>query len=102
MGPAMAKMVALGCTIVPGDEDETFVRETPNRLRPAPIVISPLSSTSWQTIALECIVNLSRLERRISVDQCGSRDGYIGGMAGQCSITGSTIMLKSSVEKRLE
>lgn len=28
---------------------------------PAPIVMSPLSSTSWQTTALEWIVSLSRL-----------------------------------------
>lgn len=45
MGPAIAKMVALGCTTVPG-----------------PIVMSPFSSTSWQTTALEWIVNLSRLQ----------------------------------------
>jgi len=44
MGPAIAKIVALGCTTVPG-----------------PIVMSPFNSTSWQTTALEWIVNLSRL-----------------------------------------
>lgn len=32
-------------------------------LLPDPIVMSPLSSTSWQTTALEWMVNLSRLER---------------------------------------
>lgn len=55
MGPAMAKMVALGWTMVP-----------------APMVISPLSSTSWQTTAFEWMVNLSRLRRGVSWGTMGS------------------------------
>jgi hypothetical protein len=35
---------------------------------PEPIVMSPLSSTSWQTTAFECIVYLSRLKDIISVE----------------------------------
>lgn len=74
MGPAMAKMVALGWTIVP-----VIVKPGRSVLRliPEPTVMSPFSSTSWHTMAFECIVNLSRIgaihvaEAKIhSVDNC--------------------------------
>lgn len=60
IGPAIAKIVALGCTMVPRMVSERILV----RLKwytPAPIVMSPFNSTSWHTIALEWIVNLSRL-----------------------------------------
>ena len=70
IGPAMAKMVAFGWTIVPASRTMSSSQDyVMGRYSPAPIVISPFSSTSWQTTALECIVNLSRLESSL-VSQC--------------------------------
>ena len=52
---------------------------------PEPMVISPLSSTSWQTTALEWIVNLSRLGRTkvsyIPLKGLKSKQQHIGGIA---------------------
>jgi hypothetical protein len=62
MGPAMAKIVALGCTIVPVHASrECRLGRAFQLVIPEPIVMSPLSSTSWHTTAFEWIVNLSRL-----------------------------------------
>ena len=48
---------------------------------PEPIVMSPLSSTSWQTTALECMVTLSRLKRFINKNYSPKEEThYIGGM----------------------
>lgn len=65
MGPAMAKIVALGWTMVP-----------------ELIVMSPLSSTSWQTTAFEWIVNLSRLNALLQkkIQKRYTFETHIGGI----------------------
>lgn len=47
---------------------------------PEPIVISPLSSTSWHTTALEWMVNLSRLSSVFSpgLGGRGKETSYMG------------------------
>ena len=91
MGPAMAKMVAFGWTMVPAltkcvsgrtsGRGSEFARKWRGDA-PAPMVMSPLSSTSWQTTALEWMVNLSRLS---AASAHGGRAGageqiHMGGM----------------------
>ena len=53
---------------------------------PDPMVISPLSSTSWQTMAFEWSVNLSRLQREVSCWSGYHTEGdsqHIGGIEGK-------------------
>ena len=56
------------------------------------MVISPLSSTSWQTTALEWIVNLSRLGRTkvsyIPLKGLKSKQQHIGGIASSHESSG--------------
>ena len=86
MGPAMAKMVAFGWTIVPGRREGDGVREDGKggewREIPAPTVMSPLSSTSWQTTAFEWIVNLSRLRAAAGSASRARAGGLIGFTSG--------------------